>query len=359
MKRHKDLYPKIYDFENLYQAYLAARKGKRFRDDVLEFTNNLEENLITIQNELIWKTYKVGRYYEFFIHEPKKRLIMALPFKDRVVQWAIYRILNPLLDRRYISDSHACRTGYGAHLSAARLQRGLRQLERKHPRVYVLKLDISKYFYRVDHNTLVETLTRIIKDKDLLWLLETIIRAEDKKFGLLIDDLEFNRERITETGMPIGNLTSQMFANLYLNRLDQFIKHELKIKHYLRYMDDMLILHEDKKYLWQIKEDVERFLRENLILETNSKTCVRTSGQGVDWVGYRVWSTHCKLRKSTAQRMKKRLKYLQKTYAKGKVSLEKINATVQSYRGLLEHCDSYNLGKKLFDNLIFVRENKT
>lgn len=357
MKKLKGLYPKIYDFENLLAAYKEARKCKRFRDEVLAFTHNLEENLINIQNELIWKTYKVGRYREFFVYDPKKRLIMALPFKDRVVQRAIYRVLNPLLERRYISDSYACRVGYGTHRAVDRLQYWLRYLDRRYPRIYVLKLDISKYFYRVDHDILMGILRRIIADEDLLWLLETIIRSEDTKFGIPLGDHDFECERVEEVGMPIGNLTSQMFANLYLNELDQYAKHVLKVRYYIRYMDDIIILHHDKKYLWQIKNEIEAFLEDNLHLTLNNKTTVRTADQGIDFCGYRIWSTHRKLRKRTALKMKRRLKYLQKAYARGEVDFKTVNATVQSYFGLLKHCNSYKLRRKLLQVLVFVRNS--
>lgn len=355
MKKLKGLYQQVYDFENLHEAYREARKNKRYRDEVLRFSANLEENLIQIQNELIWKTYSVGRYREFYVWEPKKRLIMALPFKDRVVQWAIYRVLNPLIERRYIRDSYACRVGYGAHRAVNRLQYWLRKMERQHDRVYILKLDISKYFYRVDHDVLMRILRRLIADEDLLWLLETIIRCEHTKFGLEQGDHEFTGERIGGVGMPIGNLTSQMFANLYLNELDQFVKHTLREKYYMRYMDDALVLHHDKKHLWQVKQEIQRFVEEELHLVLNNKTTVRTVNQGIDWVGYRVWSTHRKLRKSTAQKMRKRLKYLQKAYARGEVDFEDINASVQSYLGIMKHCNSYKLRNKLFSSLVFAR----
>lgn len=358
IKRHGNLYPQIYDFENLVAAYKEARKGKRFRREVLEFTRNLEENLITIQNELIWRTYRVGRYREFFVCEPKKRLIMALPFRDRVVQWAIYRVLNPILERRYISDSYACRVGYGTHRAADRLQYWLRYLARRYPKVYVLKLDISKYFYRVDHGVLMQILGRIIKDRDLMWLLDTIIRAENTKFGLSLGDHSFQRERVAECGMPIGNLSSQMFANLYLNELDQYTKHVLKVRHYIRYMDDVIILHPDKKYLWRLKEEIGAFLEDHLHLVLNNKTSVRPIAHGVDFCGYRIWPTHIKLRKKTALRMKHRLGYLQRAYTRGEVNFQKVNASVQSYFGLLKHCNSYNLRRELSGKLVFVRETR-
>jgi retron-type reverse transcriptase len=359
MKKLKGLYPKVYDFENLLEAYKEARKCKRFQDEVLAFTRNLEENLISIQNELIWKTYKVGRYREFFVYDPKKRLIMALPFKDRVVQWAIYRVLNPLLERRYILDSYACRVGYGTHRAVNRLQYWLRYLDRRYPRIYVLKLDISKYFYRVDHDILMGILRRIIADEDLLWLLETIVRSEDTRFGFPLGDHGFECERVAGVGMPIGNLTSQMFANLYLNELDQYAKHVLKVRYYIRYMDDVIILHPDKKYLWRLKEEIGAFLQEHLHLVLNDKTTVRTADQGIDFCGYRIWPTHRKLRKRTALKMKRRLKYLQQAYARGEVSFDEVNATVQSYLGLLKHCNSYNLRKKLFETLVFIRGGDT
>jgi retron-type reverse transcriptase len=176
MKRFNHLYEQIIDYENLWCAYLNAKKGKRFRGEVLEFSNNLEENLIHIQNELIYKSYRIGKYKEFYIHEPKKRLIMALPFKDRVIQWAIYQVLEPLFDKQFILDSYACRKGMGVQKAAERLQYWLRKLERSHKKPYCLKLDISKYFYRIDHNVLLNMLDRRINDKDLMWLLEIIIR---------------------------------------------------------------------------------------------------------------------------------------------------------------------------------------
>jgi len=346
-KRIKGLYPQIYDFENLYQAYRQARKCKRFRDEVLQFTDNLEENLIELQNHLIWRTYRVGRYREFFVYEPKKRLIMALPFRDRVVQWAIYRQLNPLLERRYIHNSYACRVGRGTHRAADRLQYWMRYLERRCERVYALKLDVARYFFRVDHDILMRILKRIIADEDLLWLLETIIRSEDTRFGVALEDHQFAGGRIASIGMPIGNLTSQMCANLYLNELDQHVKHDLRVRHYLRYMDDMIILHPDKTRLWQLKTGISTFLQNHLRLELNSKTSVRPISQGVDFCGYRIWTTHRKLRKSTAKKMKRRLRYLRRACERGEVTAADLNASWQSYCGLLKHCSSYRLKSKL------------
>ena len=166
MNKIKHLFPKIFDFENLFDAYKAGIRGKRDRPDIMVYTEKLEENLIELQNELIWKTYKVGRYRMFYVYEPKRRLIMALQFKDRVAQHAIYRQLNPLLDKQFIYDSYACRNGKGTHKAVARLQYWFRQVSRKPGKYYYLKLDISKYFYRIDHEILMGILRKKIADED-------------------------------------------------------------------------------------------------------------------------------------------------------------------------------------------------
>lgn len=350
MKTIKNLYAGIYDFENLYIAWELARKGKRYREEVLEFTNNLEENLINIQNHLIYETYEVGKYRPFYVYEPKKRLIMALPFRDRVVQWAVYRKLYPILDKQLIFDSYACRIGKGTHAAADRLQYWLRQTERREERYYYLKLDISKYFYRVDHEVLINILKKKIKDEQLLKLLERIINSEDTKFGLPAgmeaDQVPVN-ERLADVGMPIGNLTSQMFANLYLNELDQYAKHNLKLHYYIRYMDDVIILHKDKKYLSEVKEEVERYLKEELHLDLNNKTAIRPASMGIDFVGFRIWATHRKLKKKTARKIKARIKYLVKELNEGKEVKGTLEKSIASYKGTLKHCDSYGFREGL------------
>jgi len=351
----RGLYEKIFDFENLHQAYLEARKGKRYRIEVMKFTNHLEENLIQIQNELIWKTYEVGRYREFFVNEPKKRLIMALPFKDRVVQWAIYRVLNPYLEKGFIQDSYACRVGKGTHKAVDRLQYWLCYMNRRHKRFYALKMDVSKYFYRVDHDVLMGILRRRIGDECLLWLLDTIVRCEHTKFGIPLGDHEFDADRIGGVGMPIGNLTSQMFANLYLNELDQHAKQTLHVKRYLRYMDDVVVLHEDKKYLWELKEQLDEFITDRLHLKLNNKTMVRTVNQGVEFVGYRVWPTHRKIRKKTAKKMNRRMRYLSKAYKRGEVSINVIKTSLQSYTGMLQHANCHNLRMKMLKQLVLIK----
>jgi retron-type reverse transcriptase len=350
MKTLRNMYQQIYDFDNLYAAYLEARKCKRYRQDVLRYSMNLEEGLIQLQNELIYKSYKVGKYREFYVVEPKKRLIMALQFKDRIVQWAVYRQLNPFFDKQFIYDSYGCRVGKGTHNAANRVQYWMKQVSRRSEPYYYLKLDISKYFYRVDHEILMSILRRKIQDEDLLWLLSTIINSETMAFGLPagINPADCPREdRIFDKGMPIGNLTSQMFANLYLNELDQYAKNELRLHYYIRYMDDVIILHKDKAYLHEVKELIENFLDEQLKLDLNSKTTIRPIKDGIEFVGFRIWPTHRKLKKATAKKIKSRIRYLIKAVDEGAELPEALAKSVSSYKGILEHFNSYGYRKRL------------
>lgn len=354
----KSTYEELYDFDLLYNSYLKARKNKRYRKDVLKFTDNLEENLINIQNKLIYKEYEVGRYKEFYVYEPKKRLIMSLPFEDRIVQWALYDLLNPNFEKGFIKDSYGCRKGKGSHAAVRRIQYWLRKIDRSNRKYYCLKMDISKYFYRIDHDVLMKILRKRIEDEDILEVLEKIVRSESASCGFehIYKDVDENM-RINTKGMPIGNLTSQMFANIYLNELDQFVKRKLRAKYYIRYMDDFLILGENKEELRTILNEIERFLLDELNLNLNNKTRLFPINQGIEFVGYRIWSTHIKLRKQTTKRIKNRLKYLKNRYKEGKCSVDRISHTLNSYRGILKHCDSYNLEKYILKDFVLTRQN--
>lgn len=206
-KTYNNLWEKIIDFENIFLAFKEARKGKRYKNEVLEFSNDLESNLISIQNELIWDKWKPGRWREFFVYDPKKRLIQAPPFKDRVVHHALVRIIEPLFERKFIYDSYACRAGKGTHKAMKRCVKFLRIIKRNHGKVYVLKADISKYFPSINRYILKQIIQRTIRCKKTLKLIEKIINIDNEPKGI-----------------PIGALTSQLFANIYLDRLDHFVK---------------------------------------------------------------------------------------------------------------------------------------
>lgn len=359
----KTLLLKICSWENLYAAYQEAAKGKWFRTDVMKFSQNLEENLIEIQNELIWHKYKVGRYREFYVYEPKKRLVMALGFKDRVVQWAIYRQINQGLDNEMIYHSYGCREGKGTTRAADKLQDWCTLVGRKAKGWYYLKLDISKYFYRVNHRVLLDILERKFpNEQGFMWLMEEIIECDHTPFGLPpgrnVDDI-LPEERLFEVGMPIGNLTSQLLANLCLNELDQYIKHELGAHFYVRYMDDMVILHENPGVLNEWKDFIESYLNDRLCLELNSKTAIGLVSKGITFVGCRIYPGYRKLTKKSVKKMKKRMKYIAKLYSEGKITFEKADATMQSYYGQMKHCAAHGLRRWIEKNITIEREVKS
>lgn len=364
----------IIDFSNLLEADKNASQGKKERDENLKFAAHREEEIIDLHNQLTYypvdgqpgnpveSAYRVGKYRMKQIYEPKPRIIMALQYPDRVVQWAYYQKLNPLFDRQYITHSYGCRVGKGTVKARKQLQYWLRKVNRSPKNWYVLKLDIAKYFYRVDHEILMKILRKHIKDELILRDLEKLINCEDTAFGLpagVQPELCNQEDWIYNRGMPIGNLTSQMFANLYLNELDQFCKHVLHINLYIRYVDDIIILWPDKEELFCIKDEIERFLNEELHLELNSKTSIRPARLPVTFVGAVITPKTIRMRKSTRQRMFRRIRYIQKMFQAGLLVWEKVNNTMQSYFGLIGNFTAGNLLRKIIDEFSFRVHNNS
>jgi len=344
-KTYNNLHQEIYSFESLHAAYLRARRGKRDRAEVQRFDLDLEGNLIQMQNELIWGTYKTGEYRRFIVTEPKERTVAALPFRDRVLQHALNAVIEPIWERRFIHDSYACRADKGTHLGADCAQAMVRKVRREHGQVFVLKADISKFFYSIDHAIMKQLVRRRIRCRRTLELIDGIIDST----AIAGDP--------APVGLPIGNLSSQLFANVYLHELDEFVKHGLREKHYIRYMDDFLVVHHDKAHLHKIRAAIERFLWDRLRLKTNAKTQVfpvgERFGRAVDFLGYRIWPTHRRLRKSSISRITKTLRRLQKQYAAGKVSLEKVRQSITSWVAHASHAETYGLRKKLLGSFSF------
>jgi len=341
-KTHGDLWKQIISFDTLCGAFNQARLGKRYTPEALRFASRLEENLINIQNHLIWKTWSPGKWREFWVYDPKWRQIQAPPFCDRVVHHALVGVVEPLFERKFIHDSYACRRGKGTHAAVYRLQSFLRRTRRHWPRVYVVKADISKYFPSINHSTLEQQLGRTLRDQDALWLCSKIIR-------------ENGYER---RGIPVGALTSQLFANIYLNELDHFVKDELGVKHYVRYMDDFVFLGPDKARLRRLLSVIEEKLVMDLRLALNPKTCIFPASRGVDFAGYRTWATHIKPRKKNVTRMRKRLTRMADLYAQGRASLEDVRARVMSFIGYMKHCSGHVTTQRVLQEIVLTRENK-
>ncbi len=335
MKTFKSFFETICSFENLFDAYLKARKGKRYRNDVLEFSYNLEENLIELSKQLKNGTYEHGGYRKFHVYDQKRRLISSAPFKDRVVHHAICNIIEPMFEKRFISDSFSCRKKKGTHIGAKRLSKFVRAHSNK--KTYVLKCDIRKYFDSMDHEILIELLERKIRDERVMWLLKEVIESSHS---------------CENKGIPIGNLTSQLFANIYLNELDYFVKHTLKEKYYCRYVDDFVVLHNSPEKLRKIRSEIKIFLESNLKLKLHpKKQNIISASHGIDFLGYRIFESHRLLRKTNIKRFKKRLKFLIEMYNYGMVPFDTIRGSINSWMGYASHADSYGLRKSLLGEL--------
>ena len=355
-----NLKDRICDFDNLMGAYRDAAKAKRYRNEVLDFTFNLGDNLHEIQRDLLDMTYSVGPYREFYVRYPKPRLVMALGFRDRVVQWAIYRQLNPYLDKRYIEHSYGCRRDKGT-LKAALCLHNWQQLISRKPDAddwYIIKGDISKYFYRVDHEKVCETYGKVSDEAWFSWLIGAIINNPDVPFGLPVgmkpDDCP-RSERLFEVGMPIGNLTSQETANLFLDKLDQYCKHVLKLHFYVRYMDDFAIYVKGKENAWRILGLIEKFLREEMYLDISPKSRIQKAKAPVEYVGYLLTPHGIRMRKKTTRHMKKSFRHIMAAYAVGSISLDKAMESAICYLGMCKHCNGHNMLRWIQDNFVLQR----
>ena len=362
--KYKNLYEYICLDDNIYNAYLNARKNKRYRNDVMKYTDNLEKNLSELKEKLVNEQITYPHYKRFIIHDPKYRVILSQDFKDTVEDWAFYQIINPLLIKGYIEHSYACIPNRGQIGAVLKLHEWLRYVNRyryirekeglpvcEEDKWYYLKLDFSKYFYRIDHEIMKKRIDKKITDKRVRKWLYSKIDNPYEKFGLPAgakpEDVPYD-EWLSDKGMPIGTLISQMLANLYNDPLDQYCKRELQIRYYIRYQDDIIILSNSKKQLHEWHHKIEKFAREEMKMELNEKTCIRPITLGIDFCGYKNYPTHIKIRKSTAKRMKRRLKKLMKDYNDGLVSVDQARSVIDSYLGLLKYCNSYALKDKIF-----------
>ncbi len=289
--------------------------------------------------------------YGFYIHDPKKRLISAAPYSDRVIHHALINVIGPIITKTFIYDLYACMKGRGTHKAVRRY----REFRKKN--TYVLKCDIKKYFWNIDHEILYSKVENKIKCRDTLWLARKIIDSRQQEGYIeyfLGDDLFTPVSRVK--GIPIGNLTSQFFANLYLNDFDHFIKEELRVKCYIRYCDDFVIFDNSKSKLNRMKNEAIRQYLATLRLKLHPKKS-RTfkTSDGVDFLGYRIYPDHMKVRKSVVKRYRRKLRKMAEDYGKGEIGLEDVNASIQSWIGHVKHADSYMLRKELFSSAVFCR----
>ncbi|MDD3774042.1 MAG: reverse transcriptase/maturase family protein [Patescibacteria group bacterium] len=342
--RHS-LYEKITNLGNLLFSWQEFKSGKMSKADVQVFALDVEDELFQLYQELKTKTYTHGIYVSFYITDPKLRLIHKALVRDSVLHHAIMRQIEPIFEPIFIFDSYSSRKEKGTHKAITRFHQFAWKLSKNNTKtVWVLKCDIQKFFHSVDQRILLNLLKTKIKDQKVIKLLEKIIfsfNLNNYKIGSLFTDL-------SNKGMPLGNLTSQLFSNVYLNVLDQFVKRDLKEKYYLRYADDFLILSRDKQHLLEIIPVLGKFLEQKLKLKLHPrKIILRRFNQGIDFLGYIIYPHYSILRPKTTRRMLKKIKIKKDLLAKDLISKEKFYQTVQSYWGLLKHCRSRELKNKL------------
>jgi retron-type reverse transcriptase len=349
MKTRKNLYPRICSFDNLLLAARKAARGKRSKPSTANFLFRLEPELHRIRRDLLAQTYKPGGYTRFTVRDTKPRVISAAPFRDRVVHHALCNVIEPIFDGSFIYDSYACRKGKGTHAAVDRYQ----AFSRKNR--YVLKADIVRYFPSMDHEILLDQIRRRIACPKALWLIGEVLDSMKAEGGFYFpgDDLFSPFER--PHGIPIGNLTSQFFANIHLNGFDHWVKETLGQRFYIRYVDDFVIFGNAKAALWGVLEACrERLLSLRLRLHPRKSRVYRTD-EGIEFLGYRVFPTHRLLRKSNATHARRRLRKLQSAYRAGWISLECVGASIQSWVAHASHADTYHLRKKVLGQDVFAR----
>ncbi|MBI2279001.1 MAG: group II intron reverse transcriptase domain-containing protein [Candidatus Brennerbacteria bacterium] len=314
------MFEDITSVENLLEAWRGFLRGKRGKPDVQEFGLRLMDNIFALHRDLVSGRYRHGPYRAFNITDPKPRNIHKATVRDRLLHHAAYRVLYPYFDRRFIADSFSCRVGKGTHRAINRFRSFAYKVSSNNTRTcWVLKCDVRKFFASINHTILIEILERGIKDENVMWFLKRIIEsfssgAEGK-------------------GLPLGNLTSQLLVNVYMNEFDQFVKHKLKVKHYLRYADDFTVLSQGRARLAHILPELTTFLKERLKLDLHpDKVSICTLASGVDFLGWVHFPDHRVLRTATKRRMLRRMVE------------SPTEETLQSYRGLLKHGNARKLG---------------
>lgn len=336
------VFDQVTSIKTLRAANQCALKGKRHNRFATGFSYELTSNLIQLQSELIDQTYKPQEYRNKIVLEPKVRLIEAPAYRDRIVHHAIHHFLSPFYEKHFITDSYACRPNRGIHKAVTRVQQFLRTSKND---LYICQIDVSKYYASINHNRLLELLNTKICDQKLLDLLEIIIESTDSgtehDYLFAADSHYFTNGR---RGIPIGNLTSQLFANIYLHELDMFAKHNLRIKHYVRYMDDILIIHESKEQLHIWQTAIINFLYDKLYLTVNPrKIRIYPARYGVSFVGYVIYPDYLRLRSSSVKRFKRRYSRQLDLVASGRIGPAAMQLSFASWKAHAAHAKTDNL----------------
>lgn len=329
-KTIKNMFDKKLNYIAFYNAHIRASSNKKSRSDVIKYEIDLETNLMNLYNSIKNGKYHVGKYHQFTIYEPKKRIIQSLPYKDRIVhQWYVGEFILPYIVPKFIKDTYACIKNRGTHKAVKQLQNYMKIMQRNNGTYYILKCDIKKYFYSIDKDILYTIMKKHITDKKLLAFTK-----------LLIYDSDVN------TGIPIGNYTSQFFANIYLNELDHYVKEHLKVKYYIRYMDDFILLIKTKDDASRMKVLIENYISTKLNLSLNQKSKYYPNKLGVDFCGYHIFETHCLIRKRSKRKIRSIIRKANFDYRQSKLDKKKLEMKYNSWKAHASHANTYNLIRK-------------
>jgi hypothetical protein len=348
------LYERISSFENLLYAYRRAARGKRNRPDVAMFDYHLEGNLLHLRNQLRSHRYRPGSYLRFTIADPKPRVISAAPFRDRVVHHALCNVIEPLFERRFISDSYASRQGKGIHQALDRCAHFARRYR------YVLRCDIVQFFPSIDLAILRRILGRVIREDETLSLCDLILAGGahelTDQYELVVFPGDYPEDAVArERGLPIGNQTSQFWANCYLNLLDQFVKDDLRCQAYLRYVDDFLLFANDTATLHRWKRQIIAFLAAHLRLMLHEReSAVMPVYDGVPFLGFRIFPDHRLLRRRNGVSFSRRIRQMRQDYHDGLLDIAEVTRRVQGWVAHVAHADTWGLRTSLLTHEVFV-----
>ena len=349
MERVGGLWKRLISFENLYGAVYQVLRGKRGKIHAGEFFYDLEGNLLRLQRELCSREYCPGPYHTFWLKEPKRRLISAASFRDRVVHHALVNVIESIFERRFIHHNYACRRGKGTH-------RVLRQFVAwSRSSRYVLKMNIRKCFPSMDHVVLKQQIWRVIKDPDVLWLCDLVIdhSNEQEWIGDHFPGDDLFTPLSSRHGIPIGNLTSQFFANVYLDELDHFVKERLGVKRYLRYVDDFCCFDDSKCFLTEVRKAIAEFLLGLRLRLNEGKSRVRRVKEGIEFLGFVIFPNQVRLNQSAVRRQRRRVRRLQSAYASGKLSLADVFSSLQAWNAHAAHGTTWRLRNDVFRGGVF------
>lgn len=353
----RNVYYEITSFHTLMVADTHVSKGKRENTERLRFYDNREGNLEEISTLLRAGKVPKVEYHSFYVYVPKVRKVIFIDYWSKVVQRAIYDVLNPKICRTFIEHTYACVKGRGQLAAMEQLYTWMRETRTSGTEWYYYKFDVAKFFYRIDHEILMDICRKKIDDPRTVDLLGYYINNDAVPFGMPLDanQLTITEEQMLyDLGIPIGGGLSHMLGNMYLDPLDQFCKRVLGIKRYIRYMDDIIILDNDKERLKEYGSRMTQFLEERLHLNFNNKTALRPVRVGCEFVGFVIYNDHVILRKSTTLRMKRTLRKTRQDYHDNLITFKEANATMQSYLAMLSHVDCKKFKEKLLDEFVLT-----